>query len=119
MLDRWACYLAFTVTLGACGPGDHQTTCSNGDIAAVIVASDYDQTCQTDADCVVIAVDFCNGCPWCSDTEAINNTSKQQYFDDLKSRDGVLYDVCRCPGPRVPCCVFGKCQVSNACATNP
>jgi|HubBroStandDraft_2_1064218.scaffolds.fasta_scaffold17668_3 hypothetical protein len=85
--------------------------------SAPIVASSYDQSCQTDSDCVGIGVgDPCYPCGVvCPGAAAINASSLAQYMADvLRSPAGKGDFVCNCPlySPSSVCCNAGTCAPS-------
>jgi hypothetical protein len=92
--------------------------CSDAN-AQLIQASNYDQSCAADTDCVAVAEgNFCypgaGNCP----NAAISKSANAQYqADTAKTRAA----SCPAPGGCVdesgPCCVGGKCQVGGQCAS--
>jgi hypothetical protein len=86
--------------------------------AQIVLASSYDQSCQTDSDCVAIEEgNFCqpganNGCT----NAAINRTALAQYRADLANTTaGVCYGLAGCPEESGPCCQNGVCAVNAQC----
>ena len=82
-----------------------------------IQASDYDQTCNVDNDCVGVAEgDFCSpgagNCP----NATINKGAMAQYQADVaKTRAYSCYAPGSCGSGNGPCCVAGKCQIFGQC----
>jgi hypothetical protein len=82
-----------------------------------ITASDYSQSCQTPADCVLInAGDVC-GCDGICGNAAINTKDEQRYESDFQARQA------ECPPPLQPCpacavslpfCSGGMCDVCHS-----
>jgi len=73
-----------------------------------IQASDYDQSCSTASDCVVVAEgDSCNGlfCVDCGNA-AINVSAQAQYEANLNSIGGQT-GICPCPADRTATCDAG------------
>jgi hypothetical protein len=87
-------------------------TCPDGGTQP-IKASNYDQSCKTDMDCVVINEgDACIGVSVCG-AAAINRSAYAQYQSDIAS------PLCRFPAScgrtgAGPCCRNGQCQWSIA-----
>jgi hypothetical protein len=113
-------------TLEACGPSAMcclDTLCAADATAPVIQASDYDQSCAVDSDCVGVRVG--NGCTCGISCEsppaaAINMGALPQYTADFAKFPHVF---CNCPPPPPPCddktyagpgpyCVGGMCQIT-------
>ena len=92
-------------------------SCSDG-VVMNIAASDYEQSCRADSDCVSVPQgDLCLPCvPYCN-TATVNRAAEAQYRADVADivgqRDGV---VCHCPAAILPCCMAGKCSADLACA---
>jgi hypothetical protein len=88
--------------------------CPNGNTCGAIQASDYDQSCGTDSDCVVEPEgDFCvaNRCTDCGNA-VVSVKAQAQYEADLASKISVPFD-CPCPsGPRAVC-NHGKCATAS------
>lgn len=93
---------------------DGACTDANGQI---IQASSYDQTCKTDADCVLVAEgNFCYpGATNCG-TATISKSANGQYQADVaKTRAASCYAPGNCGAEFAPCCVSGMCQVGSQC----
>jgi hypothetical protein len=84
-----------------------------------IVASDYDQSCSADSDCV--SVDFGNYCQWicrCGG-DAINRDSLSQFTADTAMTplgQGSIPYACNCGYILGPCCRGGQC--TTACGVD-
>jgi hypothetical protein len=77
-----------------------------------IAASDYDQSCSVDSDCVgITAGDLCGaGCNYVND--AINVADEQKYQSDVSSKVGGT-DQPWCPGQPWPAaCYAGACAMA-------
>lgn len=86
--------------------------------AQIILASNYDQSCTTDTDCVGVAEgNFCYpGATNCG-TATINKSANAQYQADVaKTRAASCYAPGNCGGNFGPCCVSGMCQVGSQCS---
>ncbi len=83
--------------------------CPNGNTCGTIKASDYDQSCTLDSDCVIEPEgDFCvNECTNCA-SAVISRKAKAQYEVDLASKISMLLS-CPCPLAPIPVCNHGKC----------
>jgi hypothetical protein len=79
----------------------------------VIQASDYDQTCAVDTDCVSITEgSSCNACTLNCSNAAISTRSMAQYNADTANILLAAFELCpsSCGGPQSACCRSGKCQ---------
>jgi hypothetical protein len=78
-----------------------------------ILATNYDQTCTADSDC--IAEGFGDPCECLSCVNAaINQKSEPQYRADRARTPNV---ICFCAfGPAAACCVHGMCQLAYQCS---
>jgi hypothetical protein len=94
--------------------GIRGTFCPNGHTCGTIRASDYNQSCSSDSDCVGITEgDFCDAiCVDCVNA-AINVAAESQYEADLESKNAGAGEVCPCAsGPPVTC-KAGTCSVGT------
>jgi hypothetical protein len=114
-------------SLEACGPGAMcclDMLCAADATAPIIQASDYDQSCAVDSDCV--EVHGGNGCTCEVSCEtspaAINMGALPQYAADFAKFPHVF---CNCLPPAPPCanegfvgphCVGGMCQFTSPCS---
>jgi hypothetical protein len=81
--------------------------------AQLIKASNYDQSCQTDSDCIAVAEgNFCRpGAADCPST-TISKSASAQYWADVEKTNAA---ICEAPisgclgGAGVPCCRHGAC----------
>jgi hypothetical protein len=113
-------------SIEACGPRAIcclDMLCAADATAPIIQASDYDQSCAVDSDCVGVRVG--NGCTCeiscetaTSPGAAINMDALPQYTADFAKFPHVF---CNCPPPPPPCadgtfpgphCVGGMCQIT-------
>jgi len=87
----------------------------------VVVASDYDQSCSLDTDC--LAVPQKTGCPsgcwYCFFSVAINKNAYPQYRTALLQAFASAPPPCNCPseGIEAACCRNDRCQ--TVCSTSP
>jgi hypothetical protein len=103
--------LLFVIALGAgsCGGSPGLQT---GNTCGTISASDYDQTCKVDEDCVAEPEgDFCgsNMCTNCA-SAAIGVRAQAQYEADLASKITTPF-TCPCPSGRPAVCNQGVCAL--------
>jgi hypothetical protein len=85
-----------------------------------IQASSYDQSCQSDSDCVTVNVgNACAECTFACGTNvgAISVGAMSQYVVDVDKTPAGAAD-CGCPAEQIisPCCRGGQCHADNACA---
>jgi hypothetical protein len=80
-----------------------------------IRASNYDQSCATDTDCVAItegnACSLIGPCP----TGAINKGSYARYQADTAGLP--CFSISSCPVHAGPCCRAGSCQMNAGCSS--
>jgi hypothetical protein len=85
-------------------------------IAADIHASNYDQSCQKDSDCVLVVEGYaCGSCSVCAPLSAINDSAVSQYEADVAKVVGPPPmgggGCAPCCGPiLLPCCQGGQCH---------
>jgi hypothetical protein len=86
----------------------------------MILASNYDQSCSVDADCMLVAAgNYC--APGCICREAPISVSASLQFSVDISKTPVALDAmappagCTCLAPAGPCCRSGTCQVGARC----
>jgi hypothetical protein len=116
------------VALGACGPVGSvcclHVICAADAKVQLIQASDYDQSCTVDSDCVEVYVGNACSCELgCRTTIGpINKAAEPQYTADVASAPSVVCSCAPTPPVRVgsepvACCVEGQCQtVTGQCA---
>lgn len=95
-----------------------QPECTDANVQ-FIRASDYDQSCNTDSDCVPVGEgNACYPCVIACTTAAIRVTAKAQYSKDVAETTGAHAGAsrCHCPSETGPCCVAGKCHADNECS---
>ncbi len=86
-----------------------------------IEASNYDQSCKSDSDCVTVSVG--NACEKCvfacgENVGAINAAAIAQYTADVAMTPaGVGFCGCPSVGVVVPCCRSGQCHADNECSS--
>jgi hypothetical protein len=90
--------------------------CTDADVQ-LIQASNYDQTCTTDSDCVAVAEgNFCfpPNCP----SAAINVSATAQYNADVAMTNAAICGgASSCPTFSGPCCRGGSCSLGAACVS--
>src|SRR5580700_4897236 len=86
--------------------------------AQIIQASNYDQSCTTDTDCVWVAEgNFCYpGATNCPNATISKSANAQYQADVAKTRAASCYAPGSCGGNFGPCCVNGMCQVGIHCS---
>jgi hypothetical protein len=90
--------------------------CTDADVQ-LILASNYDQSCQTDLDCIAAGEgNFCiagaGNCP----STAINKSAYSQYQADLaKTNAAICRAITSCGEEFGPCCRRGSCQMGAEC----
>jgi hypothetical protein len=81
---------------------------------AVIRASDYDQSCTTDSDCMAVTEgNSCRPCFACPNA-AINGRDLDRYQSDVAAATTVV-NTCDCFAP-LACCHAGRCGVRGQAA---
>ncbi len=91
--------------------------CTDADVQ-LILASNYDQSCQTDSDCVAAGEgNFCiageGNCP----SAAINKSAYSQYQADVaKTNASICRGVSSCGAESGPCCRRGLCEMGIECS---
>ena len=86
----------------------------------LIRASDYNQSCNADSDCVAVPEgNACYPCVIACTSAAIRITAKAQYSKDVARTTGARAGAttCFCPREWEPCCVAGKCHADVECST--
>jgi hypothetical protein len=103
-----------------CGTGN-EVACTDANVQT-ISASNYDQSCKVDSDCVAIAVgDACYAClVQCMTGGAINRSDLSRYQSDLSKTIGAqeiggMPVPCGCPAYSGPCCRSGFCTSGLEC----
>jgi hypothetical protein len=102
----------------AATPASTSNTCDDGGVRT-IQASDYDQSCTTDSDCVPIGEgNACLPCTIACKTAVIGKAAEARYRADL----GALLEAsqritCHCPFSSPSCCREGKCHADQTCST--
>jgi hypothetical protein len=84
----------------------------------LIEASNYDQTCTADSDCVAVGEgNFCYaGSLNCQNSAAINKSAYAQYEADIaKTRGASCFAPDNCTLQFGPCCQSGTCQMGSQC----
>jgi hypothetical protein len=117
----WAMLVLLAAAVACSGKGT--TPCTDANVE-LIQASNYDQSCTVDADCVSIAVgDACYPCVViCQSGGAINRSALSAYQSDISKTIGAGETSgvqCGCPGEFVPCCRGSICHVDDACESPP
>jgi hypothetical protein len=102
------------------GQAAESTSCADPN-AEVLQASNYDQACTTDTDCVGVAEgNFCQpnaGCP----NAAINQAALPRYMADVGKTygGGSCTAFSSCGFYYGPCCHQGMCQMNTGCDAKP
>ena len=120
------CGLALALSPGSCGPAGAecclQVLCAADATVQLIRASDYDQSCAVDSDCVEVHVGNACSCDLSCQTmpAAINKGALPHYTADVAKSPHV---TCGCgpTGPPLVCvdavpgphCVGGSCQLTS------
>ncbi len=93
---------------------DAPDACAGGGQRPVL-ASNYDQSCATDTDCIAIAEwDGCfplGNCP----TAAISKSADAQYQSDVAKAP--CFETSGCVATFGPCCRNGACAMNEACGS--
>ncbi len=105
-----ACTVPYGNDGGDAGTGIDATACS------IVLASNYDQSCVVDTDCVAVGeVSSCpaTGCDGCT-TEAINKLTAPQYQAAFAAAfaSRATDSFCGCPCESGAICRAGKCQAA-------
>jgi hypothetical protein len=108
----WTLCFGLTVTNGCSGT---KTTCS------IVLASDYDQSCTVDEDCITVGeVPSCSSIPCCL-VATINAKAMTPYMTALSrayASASRLPFGCACGNGGVgPCCRGGKCATDPMCVS--
>jgi hypothetical protein len=88
--------------------------------APTILASSYDQSCSTAADCTMVAEgQFCaKECPPCP-YSVISAGALAKYWDDVTAASKGEQSTAACgacaPAPFAACCLAGKCHADSQC----
>ena len=108
------------VCIAGQGAENEALACDDPD-AQVVQASNYDQSCATDSDCVPVAEGSrCHpgggGCP----TAAIRTSALAQYQTDVsKSSANGCIAISSCGMYAGPCCHAGTCRMNQGCVASP
>jgi hypothetical protein len=110
-----AAALVAAALVAAAGCNSHDVAACTDANVELIQASNYDQTCSADTDCVAIAVgDACYPCiVICGTGGAINRSALSSYQSDISKTIGAGETSsvqCGCPAGGIPCCRGGTCQ---------
>ena len=86
--------------------------------AQLILASNYDQSCMTDKECVAVAEgNFCSpGAGNCGNAAIRMNAYAQYQADVAKTRAASCFAPGNCGSETGPCCSAGKCLLGSQCA---
>jgi hypothetical protein len=121
---RLSC-IAFAVCFAGLGCGDNRPLsehalpqCDDDGNLPGFSAANYDQSCDTDADCVAVSdLALCSPCRLACTNTAINHSAESQYRADLADL-GVTQDTsvaCFCPAEFSPCCIDNQCRADLQC----
>jgi hypothetical protein len=98
---------------------DVSATCGDAGVLN-IQASDYDQTCASDTDCVAISQgNACEPCTLECTTAAISKSAEGPYQVDIAKAhegDAGVGVICHCPLEFPACCLAGKCHADSQCS---
>jgi hypothetical protein len=118
--------LVTTATLLTAATGCGTSTASDGDgsdaatvdaNAQIVQASDYDQSCATDTDCVSVTEgNICHPSVSQCPNAAISQSAFAQYQADVDQALTYCDDPSACGFVSPPCCVGGKCQAGSQCS---
>jgi hypothetical protein len=101
-------------------PSDAGQPCTDANIQ-MIQASDYDQTCANDSDCIAVGEgNACYPCVVQCPTAAISASAKKQYDAAIAKTTGAKQagtTTCHCPAGFTPCCIGGKCHADSQCSS--
>jgi hypothetical protein len=118
MVDNGNCA---TRVLVDCGPSAiccvQLTTCTDANVQ-LIQASNYDQSCTSNSDCIPVGEgNACYPCAIACPSAAINASAKGRYLSDVaKTPAADLAGVnCGCPDAFSPCCRGGTCHADFQC----
>ena len=100
--------------------GTHDATSCRDANVQLIQASNYDQSCSADTDCVATAEgNACYPCVVvCRTGGAINRKALSSYENDVSRTSGAGETsgvTCDCPAAFVPCCRGGTCHADPQC----
>jgi hypothetical protein len=103
-----------------CGPGAQcclDQVCADGQ-SMIVQASDYDQSCAVDSDCVAVSEgNACYPCALGCTNAAIRAAAYAQYQADVARTFAFAPGGCQavCLGRRNPCCRAGRCRADSEC----
>jgi hypothetical protein len=110
--------LIVTVLLTPAAQGCHHVAaCDTGEVRE-IRASNYDQSCKVDSDCVAMGEgNVCYACIVECPTAAINVNAKGHYDSDISNEAPSSENAanCGCPASFAPCCLDGVCHADLQC----
>lgn len=92
-------------------------------VAADIHASNYDQTCRSDNDCVLVVEGYaCAACSVCAPSSAINLSAVSKYEADVAKIVAPAMGgggCAPCCGPiLLACCQGGRCHADSSCSSD-
>jgi hypothetical protein len=99
---------------------DPPAACTDANVQ-IIQASNYDQTCKTDADCMAVGEgNACYACVIECTSATINVNAHSRYLADVAKTPAGRYagsTGCHCPEPGGfgPCCIAGACHYDMQC----
>ncbi len=103
--------------IGEDGAPTETAACTDANVQ-LIQASNYDQSCTTNSDCIAVGEgNACYPCEIACPSAAINASAKGKYLSDVaKTSAGDLTGVdCGCPAAFNPCCRGGTCYADFQC----
>jgi hypothetical protein len=94
---------------------DEPDACADGG-EQPIVASNYDQSCTTDMDCVAIGEgNACSIIGPCSSAAINKGAAYSKYQSDIANTP--CFGISGCPAELGPCCRHGVCQMNDGCSS--
>ncbi len=106
--------------VGSSGSGP--ATCTDAS-AQTILASNFDQSCKTDSDCIAVAEgNSCYACSLSCPNAAINRSALSTYQSDVAKAippEARCGGPVHCPAAFPPCCRSGACRADLSCQSAP
>jgi hypothetical protein len=97
----------------------YASTCGDNGVLNVL-AADFDQRCESDADCVAIGEgNACFPCAMSCTNAAINKADEANYQTAVAKappHTGINITCGSCPRQPMSCCIQGRCHADSNCA---